>query len=122
MTRKLYRSRNGMIFGVCRGIADTFDLSLFWVRLGFIIAFAITLFFPTGLIYLILALVLKREPTEIPNSRSRDVIFDGPGDSSRKVGLRQFKAKFDSLENRIRRMESHVTDRAYDWEKRLNTD
>jgi phage shock protein C len=122
MTRKLYRSRNGMIFGVCRGIADTFDLSLFWVRLGFIIAFAITLFFPTGLIYLILALVLKREPDELLGSRSRDVIFDGPNDSSRKVGLRQFKAKFDSLENRIRRMESHVTDRAYDWDKRLNTD
>lgn len=122
MKRKLYRSRDGMIFGVCRGIADTFDLSLFWIRLGFAIAFALTLFFPTGLIYLILALVLKLEPIEVsPNSR-RDVIFDGPNDSSRKVGLRQFKAKFDSLENRIRRMESHVTNKAYDWDKRLNTD
>lgn len=111
-----------MIFGVCRGIADTFDLSLFWVRLGFIIAFAITLFFPTGLIYIILALVLKREPTETSNSRSREVIFDGAGDRSRKIGLKQFKANFDSLESRIRRMENHVTDSAYDWDKRLNTD
>lgn len=122
MTRKLYRSRAGLIFGVCRGIADTFDLSLFWVRLGFIIAFAITLFFPTGLVYLILALVLKLEPDDTRRGRPNDILFDGPQDGSRKIGLRQFKAKFDSLENRIRRMESHVTDRAYDWDKRLNTD
>lgn len=122
MTRKLYRSRDGMIFGVCRGIAENFDLSLFWVRIGFIIAFAITLFFPTGLIYLILALVLKLEPIEFSPNRRKDVIFDGPNDSSRKIGLRQFKSKFDSLENRIRRMESHVTNKAYDWDKRLNTD
>jgi phage shock protein C len=122
MTRKLYRSRNGMIFGVCRGFADTYDLSLLWIRIGFLIAFAITLFFPTGLIYVILALVLKPEPAEILSSRPKDVIFDGPQDGSRKIGLRQFKAKFDSLENRIRRMESHVTDRAYDWDKRFNSD
>jgi phage shock protein C len=122
MTPKLYRSRNGIIFGVCRGIAETFDLSLFWIRFGFIVAFAITLFFPTGLIYLILALVLKLEPIESSLNRPKNIIFEGSNTSSRKVGLRQFKAKFDSLENRIRRMESHVTDRAYDWDKRFNTE
>ena len=30
--RGLYRSRNGVILGVCRGIADYFDLSAFWIR------------------------------------------------------------------------------------------
>lgn len=122
MSRKLYRSRNGVIFGVCRGIAETFDLSLFWIRAGFIIAFAITLFFPTGLIYLILALLMKLEPVESVISRSNDVIFDDVSPGSRKVGLRQFKAKFDSMEQRIRRMESHVTNKAYDWDRRLNTE
>ncbi len=122
MTGKLYRSRNGLIFGVCRGIAETFDLSLGWIRFGFIVAFAITLFFPTGLIYLILALVLKLEPAETTINRPRDQIFDGPFDSPRKVGLRQFKAKFDSLEDRIRRMENHVTNKAYDWDKRFHTE
>ncbi len=122
MTNKLYRSRNGIIFGVCRGIGETFDLSVFWIRVGFIVAFAITLFFPTGLIYIILALLLKLEPIESNLNRPRDVIFDGVEDSPRKIGPRQLKAKFDSLEDRIRRMESHVTDKAYDWDKRLNTD
>ena len=28
----LYRSRDGMLAGVCRGIADYFDLSVFWLR------------------------------------------------------------------------------------------
>ncbi|HQE75776.1 MAG TPA: PspC domain-containing protein, partial [Candidatus Hydrogenedentes bacterium] len=28
----LYRSRHGFLFGVCRGLAEYFDLSLFWLR------------------------------------------------------------------------------------------
>ena len=122
MSQKLYRSRNGVIFGVCRGVAETFDLSLFWVRSGFIFAFAITLFFPTGLIYLLLALLLKLRPVESVISRSNDVIFDDVSLGSRKLGLMQFKAKFDSMEQRIRRIETHVTNKAYDWDRRLNTE
>ena len=34
----------------------------------------------------------------------------------------QFKAKFDSMEQRIRRIETHVTNKAYDWDRRLNTE
>ena len=30
--RGLYRSRNGVLLGVCRGIADYFDFSVFWIR------------------------------------------------------------------------------------------
>ena len=29
----LYRSRDGMILGVCKGIADTFDFSVFGARI-----------------------------------------------------------------------------------------
>ncbi|MCJ7776670.1 MAG: PspC domain-containing protein, partial [Desulfobulbaceae bacterium] len=28
----LYRSRNGIILGVCRGVAEYFDFSVFWAR------------------------------------------------------------------------------------------
>ena len=28
----LYRSRNGAILGVCRGLAEYFDFSVFWAR------------------------------------------------------------------------------------------
>lgn len=119
MSRTIYRSRNGLIFGVCRGIADTFDLSLFWIRAAFVVAFAITFFFPTGLIYLILALIMKLEPESSAYGNLGGSSGGIPRTGDRKTLLRQLKAKFDSLESRIRRMESHVTDRAYDWERRF---
>ena len=65
---------------------------------------------------------MKLEPIESVINRTNDVIFDETNASSRKVGLRQFKAKFDSMEQRIRRMENHVTNKAYDWDRRLNAD
>ena len=60
--RGLYRSRNGVIFGVCRGVADFFDFSVFWAR-----AIAVVLLFVTGLwpivgIYILAALLMKPEP------------------------------------------------------------
>jgi phage shock protein C len=38
----LYRSRNGAILGVCRGIAEHFDLSVFWVRFFTLLLFVFT--------------------------------------------------------------------------------
>jgi phage shock protein C len=119
MSQKLYRSRNGMIFGVCRGLSDYFDLSLAWIRIGFVVAFAFTLFFPTGLIYLCLALLLKKQPLPTEAIRSSSASYQ-PQANARTVHLRQLKKKFESLDSRIRRMETHVTDKAYDWEARLN--
>lgn len=119
-SKKLYRSRNGVLCGVCRGFAEYFNLSLTWIRIGFIVSFAITFFFPTGLIYLILALLMKKEPAVIPSQEESP--FEYAYSGSRKAGLNQLKGKFSSLEKRIRRMESHVTNRAYDWDKRLNAD
>ena len=58
----IYRSRKGAIFGVCRGIAEYFDFSVFWTR-----AFAVILLLVTGLwpitgLYLLAALLMKPEP------------------------------------------------------------
>ncbi|MBW1886892.1 MAG: PspC domain-containing protein, partial [Deltaproteobacteria bacterium] len=39
----LYRSRSGAILGVCRGIAEYFDFSVFWTR-----AITIVLLFFSG--------------------------------------------------------------------------
>tara|TARA_B110000037_G_scaffold206909_1_gene253342 strand:+ start:431 stop:760 length:330 start_codon:yes stop_codon:yes gene_type:complete len=109
-----------MLFGVCQGIADTLNLSVAWIRISFIIAFAITFFFPTGLIYIALALIIKKQPVKTPEQE--DTTHNTSYYASRKHGLSQLKDKFRSLENRIRRMENHVTDRAYDWDKRMNAE
>jgi phage shock protein C len=60
--RGLYRSRDGMIFGVCKGIANYLDLSVGWLRILTIIAFIVTGFFPTAVVYILAALVMKKEP------------------------------------------------------------
>ncbi|MDP6507168.1 MAG: PspC domain-containing protein, partial [Planctomycetota bacterium] len=33
----LYRSRGGIIMGVCQGIAEHWDFSVFWTRLVFVL-------------------------------------------------------------------------------------
>jgi len=51
-----------MIFGVCRGVAQYFDLSLFWVRIAFVAGFLFSGFFPVGVLYIFMALLMKKEP------------------------------------------------------------
>lgn len=121
MKKTLYRSRNGVIFGVCRGFADHFDLNVVWIRLGMIIGFWMSGFFPIVLIYAILGLVIKLEPPIKPKTQSEEEAYQSFAGSG-SLGLSRLKAKFDALDKRIQRMESVVTDRAYDWEQRLGSD
>jgi len=58
----LYRSRRGLIFGVCRGLAERFDISVFWFRVLTVIAFIITGIWPVGVLYILAALLMKPEP------------------------------------------------------------
>jgi len=60
--RGLYRSRDGILFGVCKGIANYMDLSVGWIRVLTVIAFCISGFFPTAVLYILAALVMKKEP------------------------------------------------------------
>ncbi len=60
MAKKLYKSRDKKIFGVCGGLAEYFDLDPTVMRLIFIAAF---LLFGSGiLIYLIMAIVVPDPP------------------------------------------------------------
>lgn len=58
----LYRSRSGILFGVCKGIADYFDMSVFWTRMIVFITFILTGFCPIGIAYILAALLMKPEP------------------------------------------------------------
>lgn len=60
--RGLYRSRDGIICGVCRGLAEYFDFSLFWMRILVLLAVLVTGIWPTVIVYFIAALILKKEP------------------------------------------------------------
>ncbi len=60
--RRIYRSRRGILFGVCRGLAEHFGLSVFWVRIAVLLVFVFTGFWPIGVIYIIAGLLLKPAP------------------------------------------------------------
>jgi len=63
-SRKLYRSKNRVIFGVCRGFAEWKDLPVGWIRFFTLLAFVSTGFFPVGLLYLLAAFFIPLEPDE----------------------------------------------------------
>lgn len=58
----MYRSRDGMVAGVCRGIAEYFDVSVFLTRAIAIFMLLCTGVWPTLGLYLLAALVMKKEP------------------------------------------------------------
>ncbi|MGD1823393.1 MAG: PspC domain-containing protein [Pleomorphochaeta sp.] len=56
--RKLYRSKNGLIFGVCEGLANYTGISVGLIRFLTILTFICSGFAPIGIIYLLMAVFL----------------------------------------------------------------
>jgi phage shock protein C len=62
--KRLYRSnKDAMIAGVCGGLGEYFNLDPTVVRLLAILLLIVTGFFPVILIYIILSVVIPRNPT-----------------------------------------------------------
>ena len=116
----MYRSRNGIILGVCRGIAEYFDFSIFWTRTIALILLFFSGFWPIIGLYLIAALLMKPEPV-LPIQTEDQQEFYESYLHSRKGATDRLKRKYDNLEHRIQRIEHLVTTREFDWENRLNS-
>jgi len=65
MEKKLRRSSNKMIAGVCSGIAEYFNLDPTIVRIAYVLISIFSAGFPGILVYLILMLVMPVAETEI---------------------------------------------------------
>lgn len=117
--KRLYRSRSGLIFGVCRGMAEYLEFSVVGMRLLAIFVSIFTGIWPLIGAYIIAALILKPEPV-IPFREDTDQEFYESYMNSRSMALHRLKRTYDNLERRIRRLENMVTARDYDWERRLN--
>lgn len=114
----LYRSRSGIILGVCRGLADYLGIAALWIRLAAVVVLLATGLWPITILYFITAFIMKPEPAgsvHIADGRE----YDRCRYSNESVfqGLRH---KFKKMDQRIRRVEDIVTDRAYDWDRRMN--
>ncbi len=115
----IYRSRNGFIFGVCRGLAEHFNFSIFWARVIAIIFLFVTGFWPAIGMYLIATLLIKPAPV-IPIKTEAEQEFYDSYTNSRHLAARRIKRRYENLERRIRRMEHIVTAREFDWDEKLN--
>jgi phage shock protein C len=116
----MYRSRKGIILGVCRGIAEYFDFSVFWTRAIALILLFFTGLWPIAVLYFIAALLMKPEPV-LPFQTKDQQEFYESYIHSRKGAADRLKRQYDNLQRRIQRMEHHVTSREFDWDRRLNT-
>mgnify|MGYP001820053864 CR=1 FL=1 len=127
--KRLYRSRNGMIFGVCQGIADWQELPVGYLRLGVVVALIFTGFFPVGLLYLAAGFFLPLEPRrgksdyyERDARGKRDYRRESRKEKSGGFSFDDIKEEFDDLSSRVNRMEDEVIDKEKDWEKRFKED
>jgi phage shock protein C len=115
----LYRSRNGAILGVCRGIAEYFDFSLFWVRAITVLLFVFSGIWPIMILYFLAALLMKPEPV-IPIGSNDEQEFYDSYVSSRKGAADRLKRRYKNIERRIQRMEHIVTKPEFDWDRKIN--
>ncbi len=118
--RGLYRSRNGVLLGVFKGVSNSFDISVGWLRAIGIIVFIFSGFWPIVVLYLLAALLMKPEPVIAPRSQDETEFYDSYT-HSRSGAVHRMKKQYDTLNRRIQRMEEIVTDKEFDWEQRLNT-
>jgi phage shock protein C len=115
----LYRSRTGLIVGVCKGVAQYFDFSVFWMRALAVVLLIFSGIWPMLIVYIGAVLLMKPEPV-LPLETEEEQDFYNAYTTSRSMALRRLKRIFDHLDRRIQRMESTVTAREYDWECRFN--
>ena len=109
--KRLYRSNDSVIFGVCGGIAEYFDLPPFGVRLIWILFSFTGIGLPILLFsYVAMGIMLKRRPLEPPPLYANDP-FRGQAAPrmSHSEMLAQVQQRFETLDRRLQRMESIVT-------------
>jgi phage shock protein C len=116
----LYRSRRGLILGVCRGIAEYFDFSVFWTRVITFLIFIFSGFWPIVVLYVVAAILMKPEPVIPIQDEGQQEFYDSYVHSRRSAADR-IKRRYKNLERRIQRMEDLVTTREFDWESRMNS-
>ena len=116
----IYRSRNGAIFGVCRGLAEHFAFSVFWARAIAIIFLLVSGFWPAIGLYIIATLLLKPAPVVPLKSEAEQEFYDSYT-HSRHMAARRLKRRFENLERRLQRMEHIVTTREFDWDDKLKS-
>ena len=115
---RLYRSRDGMFMGVCKGIARYRGLPVLAVRIAFILLTLFTGFWPGVGLYFLAAFLLEPEPPA-PSATPEESAFYRRFQNSRSGALQELETRMKRMDERLRRMEDRVTQPEFDWEARL---
>jgi len=115
---RLYRDpANGVVAGVCTGIADYFGIERVAVRLAFVLAL-IFFFVPAALFYVVAAIALPRRPPALYASGEEEAFWrsvaTAPDDT-----LSRLRRRFGDLETRLRAMEGHVATPDFDLKRKF---
>lgn len=112
--RPLYRSRDSVFLGVCRGIAEYIGFSVFWTRF-FVLVLGV-IFMPIPLIiYIGLAFLMNKEPAGGDEGNFTAEAFAGA-----RSRLRRMKETLSDLEERAAHLEKDALDRENDWDRRFH--
>ncbi|THB64268.1 MAG: PspC domain-containing protein [Desulfovibrio sp.] len=114
-----YRSRQGLIMGVCRGLADYLEFPVMFIRLMVVVLWIATGFWVVAALYLLAAVIMKFEPVLPIDDEQEQEFYDSYAGSSRKSALSRLKRKFDTLDRRLQNMEDIVTKRDFQWDSKL---
>lgn len=60
--KKLYRSNNRMLAGVCGGVAEYFGIDATLIRLAYVILSVFTVAFPGIIVYILAAIIIPSDP------------------------------------------------------------
>ncbi|MDR1166916.1 MAG: PspC domain-containing protein [Deltaproteobacteria bacterium] len=107
-----YRSKNGLIFGVARGLADHFGFSPFYARLAIVAVALLLCLWPMVLLYIAAALLLPTAPLSPPLT-ARDQDFMIYGQANLRGLIEGLSDQADKLGQRTRRIEDLVTSRHF---------
>ena len=114
----IYRARDGILLGVCKGTANAFDFNVTLIRLLMVVVFVFSGFWPVIGVYLVAAFFMKPEPVKPIGSEEEQMFYDSYVKSPRSA-VQRIKRKFEELERRIQKLETEVTDKEFDWERRF---
>lgn len=109
---KLYRNtENGLMFGICAGIADYFGIAAWMVRVLAVLGlFMFTM--PVVIAYFVAAFLVPRKPDELRLSEPEEQFWRGVRTQPRNTA-RDIRHRFRELERRLRQIEAHVTSREF---------
>lgn len=117
---RLYRNTNdGMILGVCAGVADYFGFDRSVTRILTVVA---GFLFPpaTLLTYIVLGLLLEKAPASSRQTTAERYVLRQRVRAEPHATLDSIRHRFRDLDRRMQRLEKHVTSKRFRLEQEFD--